>query len=366
MIRRSLGALAASVFALCACPVPAAAIPAFAHHYGFTCQQCHTTIPHLNGFGLRFLRNGFRLPGPPAREYQVPPLAIATNLAYTSEPDPTGLPKATVDEVEVLLGGASGHFSYFGDFYNVDGGRPGSPRDVWVGYWGTPSDRGAVLRVKAGSLTMPLPVDPETFRETENHYAVFDQTVGNNPFNFFDPHTGGEIAVGNPHRGFDAHLLLLRPHDPHAPLPERGPDTMGYVQWQMPNATLSAYRYGGTRVLGGPDDAFVRYGFGASGTLHRLTADAVVQNGTDTNADGSGSFMRGGGGFVQLRWEFSRGLVGVARYDGTQDTAGGFLRSTTVAIDKRVARNARLTVEDVITHMPSTKHTLNAGLVFAY
>ena len=41
---------------------PARALPVFAHRYGFTCQQCHTTVPHLNAFGAYFLRHGFRLP----------------------------------------------------------------------------------------------------------------------------------------------------------------------------------------------------------------------------------------------------------------------------------------------------------------
>jgi hypothetical protein len=126
------------------------------------------------------------------------------------------------------------------------------------------------------------------------------------------------------------------------------------------------YHYHGTRVLGVPNDAFVRYGFGASATSNRLTVDTVLQNGSDSNADGSGTPARASGGFLQLRWEFSRGLVGVVRYDGTADTLGNFLRSTTIALNKRLARNARLTVEDVITHVPATKHTLNAGLLFAY
>jgi hypothetical protein len=357
---------AAALLALIALPSRVQAIPAFAHRYGFTCQQCHTTIPHLNGFGLRFYHNGFRLPGRPAEEFTYPPIAVAVNLAYTSEHDPTGLPKAIVDEVELLSGGSYGHVSYFSDFYIVDGGRPGSPRDVWAQYWGTPSERGNVLRFRTGSMTLPLPVDPETFRETENHYAVFDQTIVSNPFNFFDVHSGAELAFGNPNQGLDARVLLLRSHDPQSPLPVHGSDTMGYVQWGMPNVTLSAYGYRGTRVLGGPDDAFGRYGFGITSSVNRLTIDTVLQDGTDSNADGAGTFVHSSGGFMQMRWEFSRSLAGIVRYDGTEDTSGSFLRETTFAAEIRPMRNARLVLEDVLTHTPQTKTIFNAGLQFAY
>jgi hypothetical protein len=311
------------------------------------------------------LRSGFRLPGP-ANDKPAPPITAATNLAYSSEPDPGGLPKAIVDEVELLSGGSYGRLSYYSDIYVVDGGRAGLPRDVWTSYWGTPSARGNVLRLRLGDMTLPLPVDPEALRETENHYAVFDQTAGSNPFNFFDVHLGVDVAFGNPNRGLDAHVLVLRPHDPQWPLPQRGVDAMEYAQWLTPNVSLSAYRYNGTRLLGGPDDAFLRYGFGASATCARLTANAVLQNGSDGNADGMGRFVRAAGGFLQLRWEFSPALDLVGRYDGTQDTTGSFLRSATFALNRRVARNARLTIEDVITHVPFTKHTFNAGLYYSY
>lgn len=63
------------------------------------------------------------------------PVAVKVNLAYTSDTDPSGLPKAIVDEVELLTAGAIGtHGSYFLEQCAIDGGRPGRPRDVWIVY----------------------------------------------------------------------------------------------------------------------------------------------------------------------------------------------------------------------------------------
>jgi hypothetical protein len=50
----------AAVAAMCR---PASAIPVVAHRYGFSCQACHTTVPHLTSFGELFLANGYRLRG---------------------------------------------------------------------------------------------------------------------------------------------------------------------------------------------------------------------------------------------------------------------------------------------------------------
>jgi len=92
--------VAALALGLGLAPSRATAIPVFAHRYGFSCQQCHSTVPHLNDFGERFRAAGFRIPGAP--EHGTLPIAVKVNLAYSSEPDPNGLPKALVDEVELL------------------------------------------------------------------------------------------------------------------------------------------------------------------------------------------------------------------------------------------------------------------------
>lgn len=157
-------------------------MPVFAHRFGFSCQQCHTTVPRLNPFGEFFRSNGFRLSG----GRPVFPVAVKVNLAWSSDADPSGLPKAVVDEVELLAGGSLGNrSSYFIETYAVDGGRPGLPRDAWLAF-DLSGDRAATrVRLPAGQWSLPLPVDVESERDTLVHYALYDQTVGANTFRFF-------------------------------------------------------------------------------------------------------------------------------------------------------------------------------------
>ncbi|HEY0615495.1 MAG TPA: hypothetical protein VGC96_12665, partial [Candidatus Elarobacter sp.] len=181
----AVGAVAAlALFA----PRPAAAIPVFAHRYGLACQACHTEVPHLTPLGERFAADGYRL-GALAPKPAFP-VAVKVELAYSSaagEADGGGkLPKAIVDEVEVLTGGGIGsRGSYFAEVYAVDGGVPGRARDVWAAWRATPDGARTPVILRGGQFTLPLPVDPETFRETTDHYAIWDQTAGDNPFTFF-------------------------------------------------------------------------------------------------------------------------------------------------------------------------------------
>ena len=40
----------------------AAAIPAFARKYGYSCDVCHAPVPRLKAFGEEFMDNGYRVP----------------------------------------------------------------------------------------------------------------------------------------------------------------------------------------------------------------------------------------------------------------------------------------------------------------
>ncbi len=349
---------------LLTCLRPAVAIPIFAHRYGFSCQQCHTVVPRLNAFGAAFFAAGYRLPIGQTRP--VLPIAVKVNLQYSSEPEPAGLPKVVADEIELLTGGSiKKHLSYFVESYVVDGGRPGAARDVRLNYLSTPNSRGGAIRIAVGQFTLPLPVDPETFRETQNHYAIFDQTVGANPFNLFDPHIGVDLAFGSPSAGLDLHLLALKGHDKQSGLPTGGLDTMFYVQRAKARLTLSMYGYQGRRPLRPIPDSFFRQGFGANYRSGKLVVDAVLQNGNDSSSSGFGFSDHSSGGFLQLRWAFDPALFALARYDGTHDSTRLY-RSLTLTTGRRLTQNTRLTVDDVITHAPLTKHTLTAGLLLAY
>ena len=355
-----LAALALTVLA----PRPAEAIPVFAHRYGLSCQACHTAIPHLTAFGEEFRARGYRLPGIAPRAAF--PAAVKVNLQYSGEAE-AGLPKAVVDEVEVLTGGSIGaRGSYFAEQYVVDGGRPGRTRDLWAGWRATPDGARIPAGLRAGQFTLDLPVDPETFRETTDHYAIWDQTAGENPFAFFAPKTGLALSAGNPNRGFSASIAAVIGHEPGSGLPSRGIDRHLSLQHAAGNVTFSAYRYDGTRPVDGVDDRFWREGTGLSVAHGRARFDAVYQRGFDAHASADGPLVSSGA-FVQLRYDVTPRLFGVARYDGTQDTA--FHRALIAGAGYRVARNVRFTVFDTLHRDAGTgarRNSLSTALLFAY
>lgn len=328
------------------------ALPVFAHRFGLQCEVCHTAIPHLTPFGQAFLMDGYRLPQPSRND--VLPIAVKVNLAYSSAADPSGLPKAIVDELEVLAGAPIGkRLSYRLEQYVVDGGVPGTTRDAWLSYTTRPDfgDSAPALRVTAGEFTLPLPVDPETQRDTENHYAIFDQTVGSNPFDLFEDKIGIDAAYGPSFgaSGTDVHLLALAGHDARSGLASHGADSMAYVQSGSPLASISAYRYDGVRPLGIIADRFYREGAGLAVTSGKATIDALVQRGADASADGQGHAVSSGGGYLQLHWTPSASMFGVVRYDATSQTGVAATHSVTASLVFRTYRNARFTLEDVVT-----------------
>lgn len=310
--------LALLVFTVAALPSPAGALPIFAHRYGLTCQACHTTVPHLNAFGRAFMGAGFRLPGA-ARGAM--PLAVKVNLAYSSDAE-DGLPKAVADEIEVLSGGAIGkRFNYFAEQYLVDGGTPGRTRDAWLQY------NGPALHLRAGQFTLPLPVDPETERDTLAHYMIYDQPSGRNGFTFFDAHAGIE-TYGETRGGLEAHAAAF----PNG--------TMLYAAQRLANGvTFSAYRYDG--------GSFYRQGYAIERGSGKFEAIALAQFGNGTR-----------GGFLETHYAFSPAIAAVARYDIVQ----GLPRQTVFSLVMRPARNMRFTIEDAVTD----RHTLNAAWLFAY
>jgi hypothetical protein len=354
-------------------PQPCRAIPLFAHQYGVTCAKCHTVIPHLNQFGAAFMAYGYRLPGVmPGPAF---PLSGKVNLVDSNEdqgngPDGAGLPKAIVDEIELFTAGAIGsRASYLVEQYVVDGGEPGLLRDAWITDRVNPWTARIPVYVQGGSFTLPLPVDPETFRDSYQNYTVYVQTVGANPFNFFDPKMGLRVGVGDPLHGLNLQLFAGPGYDRESELPKTGVDTMGYLQDAMGPFTLSAFRYDGLRLLQGAIyDRFERTGFGFTyGQWTRFSSETVLITGWDSNCATPGhTGCASSGGFEQLRYEFNRRLFAEARYEGTNDPSGGFSRDTVLLMGYGPTENSRTTIEDVIRTSPRTTNTMNAQFSLAY
>ena len=367
---RILAVVALALTAVAVATPPAAAIPIFAHQYGITCQKCHTVIPHLTQFGAAFMASGNRIPG--VRPAPVLPFAAKVNFVDSSEyqgdgPDGAGLPKAIVDEIELFTAGAVGsRGSFYVEKYAVDGGEPGRFREAWINDRVNPWEARIPVYVQAGSFTLPLPVDPETFRETYQDYTVYVQTVGSNPFDFFDPKVGMRVGVGDPLRGLSVDLFAGPGHDPGSYLNTIGTDSMEYVQQAMGPVTASFYHYNGTRPT--PDrltDQFQRTGIGlVFNDWGRWTSETVLQNGWDSNcgAPPGNAGCVSSGGFEQLRYAFSNRFFALGRYEGTYDSSAGLTRDGVLLMGYAPTENSRVTVEDVIAHSPATTNTLNIQL----
>lgn len=343
-------------------PAQAPATPEFARRSLLSCNACHTVGTKLTEFGKAFMLQNYRVPR--LTGVGNAPVAVRGQMVYSSEPDPTGLPKAIVDEVDFLSAGPLGkHFNYNIEQYAIDGGRNGLVRETWIDYLTSQKLR-VPLQIRAGLQVLPIPVDPERFRETNAHYALYDQTAGSNPFTFFDPHIAASIGVGHEIGGIHAALLAVDPHDPQSTLPRSGLDTMIALSHADPNVALEVYRYNGRRILSGATDAFWRQGYGASMYRGRLALTAVLQTGYDANADGAGTVIGSSGGFLQARMQVGAHHFAIARYDGTHDTTGNFDRSFTFGGGTLLGRAIRLEIEDQVFHAPQTHNAVSIVLGF--
>lgn len=382
MFRRFLlVTIAACAFAWSAAR-PAQAIPVFAHRFGLTCQACHTEVPHLTPFGETFLANGYRLPG--IKPKPAFPVAMRVEIDYASagaaDPDDIKgpLPKTIVNEVEFLMGGAVGsRASYWVEPYAVDGGFPGIVRDAWFAERLTPDGARLPLLVRAGQFTLPLPLDPETFRETTQPYAIWSQSAGGNPFTFFDTKLGVELEIGNPVRQIGGTLSVLKGADAQSGLPPVGVDTMATLERDFGDFRLSSYRYDGSRPLEGYafnntqyfsniDDRFWRNGFGLGWSHKRTDVDAVYQIGNDSAADVYHDPLVTSGGFLQVRQTLGNRTFAIARWDATNGVTFG--RSITGGVGYRLSANTRLTLFETgeRDYNGNLLHVISSSLLFAY
>lgn len=372
MLKRILPVLGLLLAVMAGRPGPVLAIPLFASQYGVSCEKCHSVIPHLNAFGAAFVAYGYRVPGvKPAAAF---PISGKANLVLSSEdqgdgPNGEGLPKAIVDEVELFTAGAIGsRASYLVEQYAVDGGEHGLLRDAWVNDRLNPWTAKIPLYAQGGSFTLPLPVDPETFRDSYQGYSLFEQTVGANPFNFFDPKIGARIGIGNPLRGTNVQLFAGPGNDRQSGLSSTGTDTMETVQQNMGPVGIGLYHYAGTRPVNGSFDQFQRTGYSlVFDQWGRLSLENVLQTGWDSECGiVAGVGCSSSGGFSQLRYQFNRRLFAGARYEGTNDPNGGFTRDGVLLLGFAPSERSRFTIEDVVSHAPQATHTMNLQFTIAY
>ncbi|MBV8489342.1 MAG: methyl-accepting chemotaxis protein [Candidatus Eremiobacteraeota bacterium] len=354
---------AVAVLALLAVrPAAASATTEFARRTLLSCGACHSVGIKLNDFGKTFKARGYK-PPKLVGAYNLPATLQAQGL-YASDGNGPGLSKTIVDKVIGLVGGPlAPHWNYGGQQYFIDGGNPGNLREGWVEYesnW----TQAIPIESRAGLQVLPLPTDPERFKLSEQDYLLYVQTVGNNPFNLYNAMTGVRLSLGQEVKGFNATVLAVGNHDIGSPYLQSGTDWMFAGQETFKHANFEIYRYTGRRALAGGDDQFWRQGYGANFYSGRLTVNALIQTGNDTNPLATGVPVVSSGGYLQGVYQIGGGTFAYAREDGVNDTTGNFQRAFTFGTSAFVGRAFKIQFEDVLTHTPQTHNSLAVILGF--
>jgi len=172
----------------------AAAIPAFARKYGYSCEICHAPIPRLKAFGEQFMDNGYRIPDkePPRATIDTGdktlllqrelPLALRVDgfLSYS----PNAAVKSdfrTPFAAKILSGGnISEHISYYTYFLMTEDSKVAGLEDTYLYFhdlFGTP------LSFSFGQFRVTDPIKPAETRLTFEEYAIYKFRVGESKIN---------------------------------------------------------------------------------------------------------------------------------------------------------------------------------------
>jgi hypothetical protein len=172
----------------------AAAIPAFARKYGYSCEVCHAPIPHLKAFGEEFMDNGYRIPDnePPRATIDTGdpilllqrelPLAFRFDGFLTHEPNSDVKPDFKSPFVMKILSGGniSNSISYYAYFLFTEEGKIAGLEDTYLAFqnvFGTP------VSVIFGQYRVSDPVKPSEIRLTFEEYKIYKFAIGQSQIN---------------------------------------------------------------------------------------------------------------------------------------------------------------------------------------
>jgi hypothetical protein len=167
----------------------AAAIPAFARKYGYSCEVCHAPVPRLKAYGEEFMDNGYRIPDkePPRATIDTgdPTLLLQRELPLAMRFDgylayePNGSVKgdfATPVAMKIISGGnISDHISYYTYFLMTEDSKIVGLEDTYLYFhdlFGTP------LSLSIGQFRVTDPIKPAETRLTVENYMIYKFQVG--------------------------------------------------------------------------------------------------------------------------------------------------------------------------------------------
>lgn len=200
---------------------PAEAIPAFARKYRVSCSMCHSPIPRLNAFGLRFASNGFEFaPGeeprdtiatgdPLLRLQQSVPLAVRFD-AYLSALSRRSGGQVVVDQqlpwvVKVLSGGqVADGISYYVYFLATERGEVGGLEDAYVQFTDV---AGSGVSLIAGQFQVSDPLFKRELRLEYEDYQPYRVRVGGTRADL--TYDRGLMALWSPRQGTDVAVQLV-------------------------------------------------------------------------------------------------------------------------------------------------------------
>jgi hypothetical protein len=192
MKTRILGAILLCVMGLSLVAADAAAIPAFARKYKFSCTTCHAPAPRLKAYGEEFAGNGFRVPdgAEPIRAYRDTgdelltlqsdlPLAVRLDAwlsyeNYDDTDDQTDL--KTPWAVKLLSGGSiAPNVGYYFYFYASEHGEVVGLEDAYVHF----NDlAGIPLDLMVGQFQISDPMMKRELRLSYEDYEVYRRAPG--------------------------------------------------------------------------------------------------------------------------------------------------------------------------------------------
>lgn len=182
------------IIALAALAQAAAAIPAFARKYGYSCEVCHAPIPHLKAFGEQFMDNGYRIPDkePPRATVDTgdPLLLLQRDLPLAMRFDGflSYEPRSTIKgdfrspvAMKILSGGnLSDTISYYTYFLLSEDAKVLGLEDTYLSFRGI---FGLPIDILFGQYRITDPIKATETRLTFENYAVFKFRVGDSRIN---------------------------------------------------------------------------------------------------------------------------------------------------------------------------------------
>jgi hypothetical protein len=178
-----------TILAIIALAQTAAAIPAFARKYGYSCEICHAPVPRLKAFGEEFMDNGYRIPDkePPRATIDTgdPTLLLQRELPLAMRFDgylayePNSAVKSDFRmpfAMKIVSGGnISEHVSYYAYFVMSEDSKVVGIEDAYLylhDLFGTP------LSLSVGQFRISDPIKATETRLTVENYMLFKFRVG--------------------------------------------------------------------------------------------------------------------------------------------------------------------------------------------